>query len=270
MVNPNYFIALTLCLILFFTSVKYFNRINSIAKKRYFFAITVILAIVSLSIPIAYLSDFIGENPVYAQFRTLSYAELLVSLVAPFMGVIFAKVLSDSIKKPTKACIYLFGLLIALAYVSLPFIKPIIRPLSQNVGNQWIEGIALQTTHSTCGPASLATIMARNGDKETEAHIARQAFTSSSGTENWYLARYAYQQGYQYRFFREPDLAKVPTPSIIGVKLGRAGHFITLLSSDNGDYIIADSLSGLYHLTFDEFNKKYRYNGFVLYLNKAD
>ncbi|WP_159567192.1 cysteine peptidase family C39 domain-containing protein [Budvicia diplopodorum] len=288
MVNPSYYAALVLSPLLFFTSAKLLSKIKSRSGKRRYIAITFMMALISLSIPAAYLSDAIGEHPGYAQFRVLAYSELLVCLSAPFVGVvgvgIASVLLKASGKRWLKRGIYLFCLFTVLGYTSLPFVKQLAKPRpfypnAATIGNRWIDGIALQTTPSTCGPASLATILARYGSGETEANIAEQAYSSSRGTENWYLARYAAKLGYRYHFLTELNLAKVPTPSIIGVnvkrinragKPSRAGHFITLLDSHDGYYLIADSLSGLHRLTAEQFDRKYYYRGFVLHISKAD
>lgn len=288
MVNPNYYLALLLSPALFFASGRLFSQLQSRAGKRRYIAITLIMALVSLTIPAAYLSNAIGENPGYAQFRALAYSELLVCLSAPFAGIVcvgITSILSKADgKRWLKRSIYLLCLFTVLGYTSLPFVKQLAKPRpfypnAATLGNRWVDGVALQTTPSTCGPASLATILARYGGAETEAEIAVQAYSSSRGTENWYLARYVEQLGYQYRFLTEPNIAKVPTPSIIGVNVNRmnragnpsrAGHFITLLDSSDGYHLIADSLSGLHRLTPEEFKQKYRYRGFVLHITQAE
>ena len=224
-------------------------------------------ALISLSIPAAYLSDLIGANPYYAGFRSLPFAELLVALAAPLAGVFSAGLAAKKTQSVSKRIIYRGSLVGVLLYISLPFIKPLLMPLPNHIiSNQWVDGVVLQTTPSTCGPSSMATILNHYGVKDSEANITKQVFSSLTGTENWYLARYAQSQGFQYQFLHEPELNKVPTPSIIGVKLGRAGHYITLLDHKNGTYLIADSLSGLQPMTLEEFNRKYLYNGFVLHV----
>lgn len=288
MVNPNYYAALLLSPALFFASAKLLSKIKSRPKRRRYIVLTFIMALISLIIPAAYFSDAIGENPAYAQFRVMAYSELLVCLSAPFASVICVWVTSILFKADRKLwlkrCTYLLCLFALLSYTSLPFVKQLAKPRpffpdAATIGNRWVDGIALQTTPSTCGPASMATILAHYGSTETEADVAKQAYSSSRGTENWYLARYAAKLGYQYHFLIERDLTKVPTPSIIGVnvkrinragKPSRAGHFITLLDSSDGYHLIADSLSGLHRLTTEEFDQKYRYRGFVLHISKAD
>lgn len=265
MVNPNYFIALIASIIIYFILLSYFFKFPYAVKKYSLILLVIIFAFISLLIPAAYVSDLIGENPYYAYFRAYPYTELLIVLIAPLAALITQLMVINYGKK---VFVSLLGSIILMLYISTPFIKPIIRPLPKEINDKWFENIALQTTRSTCGPASLATIMKYYGDKGSEKNIARAAFSSASGTENWYLARYAQQHGYQYHFLHNNILSRIPTPAIIGVKIGKAGHFITLLSYDAQHYTIADSLSGLHILTEQDFNKKYYFNGFVLYLTK--
>ncbi len=266
-VNPNFYLALVLGSILFLGSAKLFKKFHCIRTQHIFVIICILLALISLSIPSAYLSDLIGANPYYAGFRSFPFAELLVVLAAPLAGAFSAVLAAKKTQSISKRLIYRVSLVGTLLYISLPFIKPLMMPLPNHIiGNQWVDGVALQTTPSTCGPSSMATILNHYGVKDTEANIAKQVFSSLTGTENWYLARYAHSQGFQYQFLHEPELKKVPTPSIIGVKLGRAGHYITLLDHKNGTYLIADSLSGLQQMTLEEFNRKYLYDGFVLHI----
>lgn len=268
--NPNFILSLLLGLLLFFISTKIAKLIAKPQNKIIFLVISFILALISLSIPAAYLSDLIGANPIYAQFRTYPYTELLVILAAPFLGVINAWLADKKISSSLNRVLTGLCLTVMLLYISLPFIKPLIKPLQNNLANKWQDNVAIQTTPATCGPSSLATILKYYGKEDTEANIAKQVFTSATGTENWYLARYAHSQGFDYQFLHIEDLASVPTPAIIGVRLSNFGHFITLLNYQNGIYEIADPLTGRTLLTQEQFNHKYYYTGFVLYIKPSD
>ncbi len=261
-INPNFYISIFLFLFLFWLSDRGFSKKSINTPQKTILGFCVLLAAISLSIPMAYLSDAIGAHPNYAQFRALPYTEILVVLSAPLLAYIANKLktFNNNFVMPwLLLCLGLF-------YIGLPFIKPIIRPLHISMAAQWQDGIALQSTPSTCGPASLLTIFRQYGVTDTESHIAQQAFTSRSGTENWYLARYAKTQGLDYQFLHIPHLQDVPPVSIIGVKLGKAGHYITLLDNQNGVYTIADSLNGIHRFSLVEFEKHYAYTGFVLQL----
>ena len=260
--NPIFLLSALIGLILFYVSNKVFKVTNKTITKAWLIILSGILALISLVIPLAYLSDIVGANPQYAQFRAYPYTEMMVILSAPLVGIVNGRLTS---KKPNRlyTCLCLMA---TLVYISLPFLKPIIRPLQHNLNNQWKDAVAIQTTASTCGPSSLATILKYYGKEDTEANIAAHAYTSASGSENWYLARYAKSQGFSYQFLQEPELAKVPTPAIIGVRLGNAGHFIVLLAHKNGQFEVADPLSGKEILSLAQFNHKYHYTGFVLYI----
>lgn len=256
----NFILCLLSGLVLFFIFTNLFRSLDSQFKRILLLLVTGIFAVFSFTIPIAYFSDVIGSNPLYAQFRSYNYTEMLVVLFAPFIGTIngwFTARKHNSFY--TCVC-----LVVMFLYISSPFLKPLIRPLQHDLKNQWKDDVAIQSTASTCGPSSLATIFKLYGKNDTESNIATYAYTSSSGSESWYLARYAHEQGFNYQFLQEPELAKVPTPSIIGVRLGIIGHFIVLLAHKNGMYEVADPISGKETLTLDQFNRKYKYTGFVL------
>ena len=78
-----------------------------------------------------------------------------------------------------------------------------------------------------CGPASVCTILKRLGGAPSEYAAARAAHSCTGGTEAWYLARYVRNQGFVPRFdFRETFSPLVGLPSLVGVRLGGAGHVI--------------------------------------------
>lgn len=268
--NPNLILSVMLGLVLCFFSIKIFKLVKTCRTKRFIFIFCFILALVSLSIPAAYLADVIGSNPHYSQFRTLPYSEVLVCLIAPLVGIIIVKLGPSARALGFNNLFNALSLVIMLAYISIPYIKPILRPLQTHLNNNWVDHVAIQTTPSTCGPASLATILKFYGKEDSEANIALHSFTSATGTESWYLARYAHNQGFSYQFLHEPSLKEVPTPAIIGVRLGYIGHFITLLSHQNGVYEVADPLTGKARLTIKQFYQKYHYAGFVLYIKKPE
>jgi len=210
-----------------------------------------------------YLVDTLGEQPWYCTFRALPYIEALVSLSALTAGF-----LAYMWKKRIVLLIIIPAVL--FIYVCVPFIKTIALPLNLDVlsSERWSEDVCLQSSGSTCGPASLATIMRSMGLERKEREIAKAAYTGSTGTENWYLARYAKAQGLKPKFLNCQSINDVPVHSIVGVKLGNnIGHFITLLPSDTDKLVIGEPLAGRLELTINEFNEKYRFTGFVLTFN---
>lgn len=252
-INPNFYLALPVAAALFFVG-------RALGWRRSAGMALFVLALVSLLIPLPYLSDRVGENPAYANFRALPFAELTICLAAPFVGWLSCRLSRRHLALP-------LCLLAVIGYVSLPFIKPIIRPAGE-IAERWRDGIALQSTPATCGPASLTTLLSRLGATVSQREIAQGAYNSGTGTENWYLARYAQSRGFSYRFINQPELSLVPVPSIIGVRLGSAGHFITLLAKEGAVFTIGDSLSGVSQLTKAQFDERYRFTGFVLHIGR--
>ncbi len=75
------------------------------------------------------------------------------------------------------------------------------------------------------------------------------------------------KNGMKVECFYEKDLSKIPVPSILDVNVNNIGHVIVYLGSDKGNYIIGDPLEGRVVLTKDEFQKRYKFDGFVMSVN---
>ena len=111
----------------------------------------------------------------------------------------------------------------------------------------------------------MVNILRRLGLAATEPEIARAAFTYSGGTEAWYLARHARRRGLSASFdFRETFSPEAGLPALVGVRLGRAGHFIAVLEVKNGVITYVDPLRGQDQCPLDAFLKRYDFTGFHL------
>jgi hypothetical protein len=161
----------------------------------------------------------------------------------------------------------LFGV---IALASTPFLKPLLSPLAPDVfRDQWKDGVCLQSTLSTCGPASVCTILASQGAKVSEREMAREAFSYTGGTEAWYLARAARARGLWSRFyFGETFAPDVPLPAMVGVRHGRMGHFIAVLSIKEGIVTFADPLEGKKQMALPDFLRRFKFSGFHLSIAK--
>lgn len=151
--------------------------------------------------------------------------------------------------------------------IAIPYLKPVSRPLHRDLlhGN-WQDNVCIQSTPSTCGPASAATLCRLAGKQVEEAELTGESFTSASGTENWYLARALRQRGLVVRFLRQNLTEDVlPTPTIAGVKLAQgAGHFIALLGMEGTNYVVGDPLEGREILSRAELESRYQFTGFFM------
>ena len=124
------------------------------------------------------------------------------------------------------------GAVAVAAALLVPYIKPIIAPLDlSSLRNRHDGPVCLQSSGSTCGPACVTTLLRHAGISATEAQMARECYTSGTGTENWYLARTLRRHGLvdSHYVILHPNPTTLPYPSIAGLGFGRSGHFVTVL-----------------------------------------
>ena len=149
-----------------------------------------------------------------------------------------------------------------------PYAKPVLLPLRMPLEDRWSEGVCIQSTPSTCGPSSAATLLRRYGRGASERELVRECYTSGSGTENWYLARALRRRGLRvgYTIVR-PQPGRLEYPAIAGTDLGGeggAGHFIAVLDRQGDRYVVGDPLSGRFVLTLAELKQRYYFTGFFM------
>ena len=218
----------------------------------------VILAMIA-SIPAVsfavYYAHLFPEMAWYYQFRSIPGTELLMVFVG-VAGGFFAALLPRML--------LVLPLLGVLAISVVPILKPLIGPLALNqLENKWDGEVCLQSTGSTCGAASTATILKLLGKDVTELEIAKEAHSYSRGTEAWYLARSARSRGCEVEFdFRSGFSPEGGLPAVVGVRLGSIGHFIPILGRKGERFIIGDPLKGREVMTMEELEKRYDFTGF--------
>jgi len=190
--------------------------------------------------------------------RTFPLTEISFSGIGFLGGVIYRWHEPETWKE------HLFIPLVTAAILLVPFVKPLINPLDLGALRDRCDGVVcLQSSFSTCGPASAATILRGFGQNVTEKDLALESFTSRGGTEAWYLARALRKRGNITKFvFSDSAL---PYPAVAGVRLqGDAGHFIAILDEDNATFTVVDPLSGVTSLSAEDLRKKYRFTGFFM------
>jgi predicted double-glycine peptidase len=160
----------------------------------------------------------------------------------------------------------------ALAPAALPYLKPLLAPLPDDAfQGQSQAAVCLQSTPSTCGPASVTTILRRLGVSATERGIARAAFSYRGGTEAWYLARYVRSRGLSAHFdFRPTFSPAAGLPALVGVRIGGAGHFIAVLDLRDDQVTFADPMIGEEHLSLAGFQRHYDFTGFHMVIHRAE
>jgi len=183
---------------------------------------------------VIYYLHFFDKAIFYYNYRVQFWADFTPSLSGFLVGL--------SIKANSafsKVLILPFLILASTLFILGPWAKNFITPIAYDkLPNQWKNNICLQSI-GTCGPCSLANILNHNGIKTTENELAKEAFTTATGTESWYLARCARRRGFQTKLIYHAN--HLEKDSIIGVSLGKAGHFIAILDIKDDILLIADS-----------------------------
>jgi len=255
--NPLFFYTLILALVLY-AAGKRLSR----EHKRATLIIGVIAAIPGLLMALYYLHLF-DKAAWYYEFRSWPYIELS----AAGLGFAFGALMGKSRKQV--AILGWSGFLLLL--LALPYIKPILRPLPLSIYiDRWKEGVCLQSTRSSCGAASAASVLKTLGIDGTEKELAKECFTYRGGTENWYIARALRRRGCSVQFRIEDGFPKNPKlPLVAGVKVRKFGHFVAILRKTDGVYVCADPLVGLERVPEADIRKHFRFTGFLMEVGKS-
>ena len=214
--------------------------------------------------------------PWYNAFRSFDRVELFSSLIAPAAGFITYRKPESRLRelKSSKNLILRaikpLALPFCILFISLSFVKPLIKPLDKEIifNDIWADNsVLLQSAAQTSGPAALISAMySLNNFADSEYNAAKGTYTDRDGTEIWYLARYAVNSGYRVKFFRLPGIDSAPVPSIIPLP-GAGGYIALLKRSDTGNMVIGDPLAGRMELNLEEYNKIYGNPNLVLSLS---
>jgi hypothetical protein len=227
-----------------------------------------IIAVPGVVFTVYYLKVF-GEPMWLYRFRTLQFAELTAGGAGFLAGLLFERVRSDR-RIHRFVGPWFLAVLLALGFAA-PYLKPVAMPPRwSQFRDRWSEGVCLQTSASSCGPACAATLLRGGGRSVTEEQIARESFTSRTGTEVWYLARTLRRHGAETEFVFQPDNVRPwPVPSIAGVRypsMGNTGHFIVVLAQIGNDYVIGDPMIGKIVESQADLARSYHFTGFFLVL----
>jgi Peptidase C39 family len=233
---------------------------STVGRKTKLFLLAALASIPSVLFTIHYL-HLLPETEWFYQFRSLRGSELSVIPMGIAAGILATMI-------PRKWITTLMILLTTAG--SIPYIKPLlVRLPSDFIHDQWSGNACLQSTPSTCGPASIATILKHLGLAASEREIARYAHTYAGGTEAWYLARYVRSRGLSATFDFRPGLpSDLKLPALVGVRLGGFGHFIPLLARDGDQLTIADPLHGMERISIADLEKRCQPTGFHLSIQR--
>ncbi len=214
-----------------------------------------------------YYAHVLDRAAWFYQFRSLPFTELTAAGLGFLPGYLNAVLRRHTVI----GWIFLPALTALVLFV--PYAKSVLVPLNtRTMQERWVDGVCRQSTASTCGPASAATLLRALGIPATERGLARECYTYGSGTENWYLARALRRRGLRVRFVViSPEPEALPYRSIAGTTLGTggAGHFVAVLDRSDGKYLIGDPAHGRRLLPRARLRPGYVFTGFFMLVERA-
>lgn len=160
-----------------------------------------------------------------------------------------------------------------------PFIAPMVdrRQLSRLHTEIDKDGVCLQTTDYTCGPAAAVTVLRKLGLPAEEGQIAILSYTSGQeGTSEDMLADgLAQEYGSrgilaECRVFHSVAELQQACPVLAVVKYSLlVDHWVAVLDVTGSEVVVGDPLGGLVHMTHEEFAERWRFVGIVVRRQKA-
>jgi hypothetical protein len=262
--NPNWLGVTSAILAFAAFFVAYRVTTNAPTRKRVRLALFAIIGAIPGASFAASYAHILPELGWYYQFRSITGTELFMvglGLAGGLVATLLPRVL------------LVLPLLGVAAFSLAPIIKPFMGPIpAGTLQDQWDGEVCLQSTPSTCGAASTATILKQLGVDVTEAELAAEAHSYAGGTEAWYLARAARARGFEVDFVIAPRFTpEAGLPAVVGVLLGPVGHFIPILGQEGDRFIVGDPLRGRELLSRDELDQRYDFTGFHLRIsNKGE
>lgn len=258
--NPLAIPTLVIASVLFLLGHRLHKRLQTRMQHSAFLFLSILSALPACAY-VAYYSHFFDNIAWFYSLRAIRYTELLGAGAGLLAGYFAGWLELDSRRK---VLLLLAGMEL---FVFIPFIKPILVPLDTSKLHDRCEaGVCLQSTPSTCGPASAATLLLHYRVEASERELATECFTYRVGTENWYLMRALRRRGLKARaVVVDPSRSPMPSPSIAGVVLpGGAGHFVAVLECTSDECTVVDPIIGELHHRNTELRTRYRLTGFFL------
>ena len=245
---------------LFFVGAALGKKATARPIRTRLFLASVVLAAPGLLFVLYYTHLFDNAGWFYS-FRVLRFTEFLPAGIGLLAGLLYSwfepESLGEKLVLPTAL----------MVLVLIPFVKPLLDPIELNRLRDRCDGeVCMQSTFSTCGPSSAATLLKAFGQAASERQLASECLTSRGGTEIWYIARALERRGFRTRVVIQlPDELSPPSPAIAGVVLpGGAGHFIAIMDETSDEVTIGDPMKGKLLVKRAALRNIYRFTGFFL------
>jgi hypothetical protein len=206
-------------------------------------ALSTLLAMPAVLVAMGYVRVLgLDEQPWFCEFRAASGSEYLSAGAGLVVGMVIAWLGKRRFLFAPSAGFLCCLLAILLA---VPYTKQWLAPGDFSFWkDEWDAEVCRQTTGSSCGPASAATVAHACGVQAAERDFITECHTTAGGTENWYLARALRARGLTVRYLKlDAPIAHLPYPAIAGTRSG-CGHFITVLGEQGDHYKLGDPLTG--------------------------
>lgn len=255
--------TLAIALSLFVIGERSIRRCRTPGSKLGVAALWLVLSIPGFLFPLYYMHWFDSAKWFY-EFRSLPFTELTAAGAGLFAGA-----LAEIVRGGRFLSRPFLAVLLGLGVVA-PHLKPVVAPVSSHrFLNRWQDDVCLQSTQSSCGAASAATLFRMFGFNLRERDIAEECHTYLGGTENWYLARAFRRRGLALNYRIEQGLpADLRTPAIAGVRVGGVGHFIAIMDHANGRFITGDPLVGRQEVPEERMRRQFAFTGFFMEIQR--
>ena len=173
-----------------------------------------------------------------------------------------------------KVILIVFVTIASIVFFIVPFISPIlVKDELENIETKFsYDGICIQSTDYTCGPAAAVTALSQFSIKADEGLLAIHAYTSpQTGTSDDLLAvaiekLYASQGIFcKYHHFKSINELKKNCPAIVVTKFTfLIDHYITVLEVTDDKVIIGNPSVGKVKLAYEEFEDIWRSVGIIV------
>ena len=174
-----------------------------------------------------------------------------------------------------KIILALFVAITSVIFFVIPFFSPILtRNELKNIETLFSDqGVCLQSTNYTCGPAAAATALYQLGIIANEGKLAIEAYTTPQNGTSDDLLKKAIEKLYDsygivcdYRYFSSVSQLKGNCPVIVVTKFSfLIDHYVTVLNVTDDEVIVGNPSSGKEALTYKEFEKKWRSVGIIVH-----